>query len=127
MTDEELQTQYGGYSDDQLVEYIAQGIPDSQAAEFQRLLRLRRQAHYKDIVGISSQPPQLSSGGRKPATKTQRLTPDPEPTRETKTTFTEAKSEKPKKKGCVAQAFKIILIVIAALILLFIIGILTSH
>jgi hypothetical protein len=46
MTDDELQSQYAGYSDKQLVEYIANGIPDWQAEQFRRLLMLRRRAHY---------------------------------------------------------------------------------
>jgi len=46
MTDSELHSQYAGYSDQQLAEFIASGIPDWQAEQFRRLLMLRRREHY---------------------------------------------------------------------------------
>jgi hypothetical protein len=46
MTNEELRKQYERYTDLQLAEFIAQGIPDWQEAEFKRLLRIRAGDHY---------------------------------------------------------------------------------
>ena len=114
MTDEELLSQYGGYSDDQLVEYIAQGIPDWQREEFQRLLRLRRRAHYKDIVGIPSGPPKLPGRDSKAAIKTQKSSTDSPAVRDNETESTLNELTKPRKLsgcGCV-----IVLIIAASLI-----------
>jgi TM2 domain-containing membrane protein YozV len=61
MTDSELHSQYAGYSDQQLAELIASGIPDWQAEQCRRLLKLRRLEHYLGQIDTSSPPPLESS------------------------------------------------------------------
>ena len=56
MTDSELHSQYAGYSDQQLAEFIASGIPDWQAEQFRRLLMLRRREHYLGKIDAPSPP-----------------------------------------------------------------------
>ena len=84
MTDQELLSQYGGYSDDQLTEFILGGIPDWQREQFQRVLRLRRRKAYEDLVGTErpASPPPLPIGFGEPkrAQATSQETPIEEPT-----------------------------------------------
>jgi len=60
MSEDELVNQYGGYSDQQLIEFISNGVPDYQEVEFKRLLALRRRDHYSHLVKetfLASPPP----------------------------------------------------------------------
>ena len=55
MTDKELLEGYAGYSDQQLLEFFVQGVPEWQKEQFQRVLRLRRRKIYQDVAGIETQ------------------------------------------------------------------------